>query len=83
MSYQRASQVFDSPGLYVISVQGRVAADASAYLNDLTIAHQEEGGQYVSILSGELLDQAALIGVLNTLYERGYVVLAVNRIALG
>lgn len=78
---EAAGRAFDCPGLYVISVQGRLPPEASRYLNNLKIMSRETQGQLpVAILTGELSDQAALLGVLNALYERGYTVLNVNRI---
>ena len=73
---------FDAPGLYVISVEGNVDASSSAYLQDLRVATRlTDHGKRVAILSGELLDQAALMGVLLFLNERGCVVLSVNRLS--
>ncbi len=39
-----------------------------------------EGGSLVTILEGELSDQAALAGVLNTLYELHLPLLSVKRL---
>ncbi len=41
---------------------------------------RREGATAVSTLCGRLSDQAALLGVLNTLYEAGYTLLEVNRL---
>lgn len=81
MPYDKGVVAFDTPGLYVISVRGYVNSNASALLQNMSVTNRstEQSGRF-AILSGELHDQAALIGVLNALYERGYVVLSVNRI---
>ena len=66
----------------MISVEGNVDASSSAYLQDLRVATRlTDHGKRVAILSGELLDQAALMGVLLFLNERGCVVLSVNRLS--
>ena len=37
-------------------------------------------GQVITTLTGELVDQAALIGVLSSLYDLGYALLKVERL---
>lgn len=72
---------FDAPGIYLILVQGRLAA-GSPYLDDLLVTAQyDQQGAPVTLLSGTLTDQAALMGVLTALYDRGITVLSVNRVA--
>ena len=63
---------FDQPATYQISVQGQIDPSMSDLLGDMTISP-------VTILSGELDDQAALAGVLNILYEMHLTVLMVKR----
>ena len=61
---------FDRPATYQIRVQGRVDPDWSDRLAGMTIRLAvEEASPPVTTLNGELGDQAALAGVLNTLYE--------------
>jgi hypothetical protein len=70
---------FDSPARYQIRVQGRIDASWSDRLEGMNIgcpATTEE--QPVTVLDGELLDQASLAGVLNTLYELHLPVLSVK-----
>jgi hypothetical protein len=45
-------------------------------------ARQATGKPAVTTLRGELIDQAALMGVLNTLYDLGFVLLKVERKAV-
>jgi hypothetical protein len=41
---------------------------------------RRQGGSIVTTLTGELIDQAALMGVLNSLYDMGYPLLKVERL---
>lgn len=69
---------FDRPATYQISVQGRIDPDWSDRLAGMAIRlTAEEASPPVTTLKGELGDQAALAGVLNTLYELHLPVLSV------
>ncbi len=81
MARQAQLRSFDAPGTYLILVQGALR-EGAPYLDDLSVAAQyTEQGAPVTLLSGTLTDQAALMGVLTALYDRGITVLAVNRVA--
>jgi hypothetical protein len=70
---------FDSPATYQISVLGRIDPSWSDRLEGMTIFPVTvEVGPPVTTLEGELSDQAALAGVLNTLYELHLTVLSVK-----
>jgi hypothetical protein len=72
---------FDQPAIYQISVQGWVDPAISDLLGGMTISLDTgEAGHTVTSLRGELSDQAALAGVLNTLYELHLTVLMVKRL---
>jgi hypothetical protein len=72
---------FDRPAIYRINVQGRIDSTWSDSLEGMTIdATTVEGEPPVTTLEGELSDQAALAGVLNTLYELHLPVLSVKLI---
>jgi hypothetical protein len=61
---------FDDPTVYQITVQGMIASDWSKRLEGMAIKHTAlDDGTPITILIGELSDQAALSGVLNTIYE--------------
>jgi len=67
------------PAIYRIRVQGRLDAKWSERLEGMNITevrHSEKDDE--SILVGRLADQAALSGVLNTLYEQHLPVLSVD-----
>ena len=66
---------------YRIKVQGELPESWSDRLQgmNITVNCSEDNGP-VTTLEGPLRDQAALSGVLNTLYERHYAVLSVERV---
>ena len=68
MTYQELN--LDKPARYRIRVKGILDQSWSGRLAGMTITttEQEDDGP-VTTLSGRLLDQAALLGVLNTLYD--------------
>ena len=75
---------FDSPAMYQIGVQGRIPARWCDRMEGMTITERSsEAEPSVTTLSGELADQAALAGVLNTLYELHLPVLSVERLPAG
>ena len=68
------------PAIYRIRVQGRLDAKWSDRLEAMNITdlqHSDKGGDE-TILVGRLADQAALAGVMNTLYEQHLPVLSVD-----
>jgi len=70
--------LFDRPATYQIRVQGRVDPNWSDLLAGMAIFLTiSEGNPQVTTLEGELKDQTALAGVLNTLYELHLPVLSV------
>jgi hypothetical protein len=70
---------FYNPATYQIRVKGKVKASWSERLEGMTISLAAPGnGPFVTTLEGELPDQAALAGVLNTLYELHLPVLRVE-----
>jgi hypothetical protein len=72
---------FDGPSTYQISVQGRIDPNWSDRLGGMIIRQITEGvAPSITTLEGELRDQAALAGVLNTLYELHLPVLLVKRL---
>jgi len=68
----------DHPAFYRIQIQGHLGQHWSESMAGLTISVSEEHDQPVTTLSGEVLDQAALMGVLNGLYGMGYTLLSVE-----
>ncbi|UCD98394.1 MAG: hypothetical protein JSV42_15790 [Chloroflexota bacterium] len=68
----------DEPAKYRIQVQGILGQQWSESMGGLEISVTGSQDQPVTTLTGELLDQAALMGVLNGLYSLGYALLSVE-----
>ena len=72
---------FDCPATYKLIVQGWIDHAWSDRLEGMAICQATiESGSPVTILEGELSDQAALAGVLNTLYELHLPLLSLKRL---
>ena len=67
----------DRPASYRIRVQGAVSQQLASYL-DLSLSLDEEDGWPVTTITCQVLDQAALLGILNSLYGRGCALLTVE-----
>jgi hypothetical protein len=75
---------FDSPARYEIRVSGHIAPRWADYLQGMSIDYAvHQGRPTISVLRGELPDQAALAGVLNMLYEMHMPVLSVQCLSTG
>ena len=63
------------------SCPGSAGQATIRYLGGMRISSvQRHGGAIVTTLAGELIDQATLMGVLNSLYDMGYALLKVERL---
>lgn len=72
----------DMPGTYRICITGHVDSQwANRLWGMQSESIEEEGEPPQSTLVGRLADQAALMGVINALYNRGYAVVSVVKIA--
>ena len=60
-----------------IKIQGTLSPSWSDYLGGLDISVKDEQGSPHTILEGELLDQAAVMGVIDSLYNLGYMILEI------
>ena len=70
---------FDTPGVYQIGVQGYLDKRWSDRMNGVDIRVQELAGRRAGdLLTGRFVDQAALAGVLSTLYDLGVPLLNVE-----
>jgi hypothetical protein len=73
---------FDTPATYRIGIQGRIPERWRDRLEGMAITERSAPAETpVTTLSGELPDQASLVGVLNSLYELHLTVLSVERLA--
>jgi hypothetical protein len=72
---------YDAPGIYTVHIEGTLDENWANRLGGLSITAYEEdekSGRVVTVLKGSLPDQAALLGVLNTLYNMRYPLLLVR-----
>ncbi len=79
MKQEESLLTMKGPAIYRIRVQGRLDAKWSERLEamNITEVRQSDKGDE-TILVGRLADQAALAGVMNTLYEQHLPVLSVD-----
>jgi len=75
-------EFFDHPAVYRITIWGFLGEDWSDRLGSMTITNSQPTERAVeTTLFGQLTDQSALMGVLNTLYDMGYSLLLVERVS--
>jgi len=61
-----------------IDVVGKLDESLSDNLGGLSISYKIENNSTISFLEGEIIDQAELIGILNTLYNMRYKIIGVK-----
>jgi len=72
---------FDGPALYRILVKGSIPVNWSDRMDGMSIRQAAtDDGEPVTTLEGELADQAALTGVLDTLYELHLPIILVKQV---
>jgi hypothetical protein len=67
---------------YQIRVQGRIETQWSTWLNGMTIVQESEEPP-VTRISGIVIDQAKLRGIINQLWDLNLTLLSVNRVNVG
>jgi len=68
-----------APARYRICIQGTLDKNWSIYCGGMTIEHENDPKRgAMTIMTGRLTDQSALIGVLNSLYDIGCPILSVE-----
>ena len=73
----------DKPATYRIRVVGHIDENWSTRLGGLQITSVDsEGKRAITVLSGSTIDQAALFGVLKTLYDMRLPLLSVECLAV-
>lgn len=73
----------DCPAIYQISVQGYLDERRADWFDGMAIEPQVDAGDIsVTQLMGEVVDQAALHGLLRKLYDLGLSLLSIKRIEL-
>jgi hypothetical protein len=69
----------DQPAIYAIKVQGRLDAGWSAWFDDLTVSVAGGGGApAITTLTGPVIDQVALHGLLARIRDLGLPLLSVQ-----
>ena len=68
----------DRKATYRIRIQGSLSRSWADYLGGLDIEVNRESAWPITTLSGPVQDQAALLGVLNSLYDLGFPLLNVE-----
>lgn len=72
--------VFDSPAIFRIVIQGKLDPEWSEQFCGMEITHHHTlDNQPLTILTGRLMDQAALFGILQSLYEMHLPLLEVKK----
>jgi len=71
---------FKGNATYQITVSGMVSAKYMSQLNELTVAHTETSTQTFTTITGKIVDQEALNGLLNILFDNQYEVISVMKI---
>jgi hypothetical protein len=70
----------DERATYHIRIRGQLDESWSDHLSGMKISFMPKpAGSRETLLTGELTDQAALMGVLNTLYDMGYSLISVEK----
>lgn len=78
---ERVRHLSATPALYEIVVAGHLDARWSSRLGGMRIAHWTGPNGAVTILNGDVADQSALFGVLNTLHAIGLPLRSVEQLA--
>ena len=81
MAHNRQKLTIHQPAYYRVRVQGAVSESFCDTFGDMAIEEESDAGQQpVTTLAGRYLDQAALMGALNLLYDRRLPLLLVEHI---
>jgi hypothetical protein len=84
MEKKRPGVSWLEPAMYRICIQGILDDTWSAYCSGMTIEHESVPHQHaMTILTGQLADQSALVGILNSLHDIGCPILSVERMKAG
>jgi hypothetical protein len=70
--------------VYRLCIQGILDKNGSDYCGEMTSEHERDPHQHaVTVMTGRLEDQSALIGILNSLHDIGCAILSVERMEAG
>jgi hypothetical protein len=72
---------FDQTAIYQIKVQGRLDERWAQWFDGMSIAfEQAEDGSTLTVLTGSVVDQAALYGLINRMRDLGLPLISVGRV---
>ncbi len=75
------AQTGDRPRTYRIIVEGGLDESWSSWLSGMAVSVERTGGGVlVTVLTGPVVDQPALRGILNRLWDLNLTLLSVNRV---
>jgi len=77
MNEYDSTKSLDQPATYCIKLQGRLDEHWSEWFDNLTMTYDERDD---TLLTGPVIDQAALHGLLNKVRDMGLVLLLVKRL---
>lgn len=66
----------NAPPHYQIKIKGQLSTDWSDWFGGLTLSHDDNGN---TILSGEVVDQSALHGLLKRIRDMGLELISINQ----
>jgi hypothetical protein len=73
-------KTYNGPSTYQITVDGTVDEPFIKGINGMSVTHNQLKNKILSTLTGELRDQSALNGILNTLYDYQFTVISVMKL---
>jgi hypothetical protein len=79
-SERRAERDADQPMVYQIRIKGHLGQQWLDWFDGLTITLEEDGD---TLLTGSVIDQAALYGILKKIRDLGMPLLSINSDGLG
>jgi hypothetical protein len=72
----------DQQAVYIVKINGHIDASLVDWFGPVKVTNSvEDGGQFVSTLSGIIADQAGLMGLIRHLHGLGVVLLSIERAA--
>jgi hypothetical protein len=80
MNQQKQKIALEQPAAYMIQVQGVINQTWLDYFDEMQMTVEGEDGWAITTISGTVMDQSALQGLLQKLYNLGLVLLKVERI---
>ena len=81
MNPQKISGTFNGPTTYRIVVEGSIGEPLSNNLDQMKVSEEVSDQRTISTLTGNVQDEAALNGILNTLYDYRCKLISVTRIS--